>query len=67
MKGRKREETREYRGEQLDFYGRQIIKEAVDPSGVLKSPQRKIQSRTCTEASENLSLPITEPGVNLFV
>ena len=42
MKGRKREETREYRGEQLDFYGRQIIKEAVDPSGVLKSPQRKM-------------------------
>ena len=34
MKEGKREETREYRGsgEQLDFYGRQIIKAAVDPS-----------------------------------
>ena len=42
MKEGKREETREYRGgsEQLDFYGRQIIKAAAaDPSdggGVLK-------------------------------
>ena len=33
MKEGKREETREYRGgsEQLDFYGRQIIKAAADP------------------------------------
>ena len=45
----KREETREYRGgsEQLDFYGRQIIKAAADPSdggGVLKRCTRLLEA-----------------------